>query len=146
VSDPAATVPSGHYGAPYCVPSGDVRGVLFHPEGFSLWRVAGELGDGALLEWGTGHGDEALYITAGAVDCEGHRVGEGSTLIVEAGVPTTVRSVGSARIVHFGTIALEAPADGILGPPAEDGRRVHIVRPENASSVHFTGGDGATSV
>jgi hypothetical protein len=146
ISDPAPTVLSGHYGAPYCVASGEVSGALFHPEDFSLWRVEGELGDGAALQWDTAHGDEALYITAGALDCEGHRIGEGSTLIVEAGVSTTVRAVGLARVVHFGTIALEAPADGILGPPAEDGRRVHIVRPENASSVHFSGGDGATSV
>jgi hypothetical protein len=146
VSEAEAVAPVGSYGAPYCTASGDISGALFRPETFSLWRVEGELGEGAVLEWGPAHGDEALYVTAGALDCEGHRFGEGSTLIVEAGVATLVRAVGQARVVHFGTIATEAPADGILGPPAEDGRRVHIVRPEHATSVHFGGGDGATSV
>ncbi len=99
-----------------------------------------------MLEWGTAHGDEALYVTSGALDCEGRHVGEGATLIVEAGVHTIVRTVDRARIVHFGTIATEAPSDGILGPPAQEGRSVHIVRAEDAASVHFSGGDGATSV
>ncbi len=120
--------------------------MFFHPDDFSLWRVEGELGAGAELEWSDAHGDEALFVTAGALESEAGRVDEGSTLIVEAGVPATVRSVGSTRVVHFGTVAVESPSDGILGPPAEEGRRVHIVRPEQASSVHFSGGDGATSV
>ena len=146
MSDPASTVPGGAYGAPYCAASGAYCSVLFHPEGFSLWRVEGELGEGAALEWGTAHGDEALYVTAGGLDCVGRRVGQGSTLIVEAGVPALVRPVGRTRVVHFGTVATEPPTDGLLGPPGLDGRRVHIVAPERASSVHFGGGDGATSV
>jgi hypothetical protein len=145
-SDPASTMSSGSYGAPNCVARGDVSGALFHPDDFSLWRVEGVLGDDAVLEWDGPHGEEAIYVAGGAIDCEGHRVGEGSTLIVEAGVRTIVQSVGRSRVVHFGTMATEAPSGGILGAPAEDGRSVHIVRPEHASSVHFSGGDGAISV
>ena len=120
--------------------------MFFHPDDFSLWRVEGVLGEAAVLEWRGAHGDEALYVTAGALECEEGRVEEGSTLIVEAGVATTVRSVGSARVVHFGTVAVEAPSDGVLGPPAGEGRGVHVVSSEQASSIHFSGGDGATSV
>ena len=141
VSDPASAVTGGSYSAPYCAASGACSGVLFRPEDFSLWRVEGELGEGAALEWGTAHGDEALYVIAGGLDCEGRRVGQGSALIVEAGVPALVRPAGRGRVVHFGTVATESPTDGILGPPALDGRRVHIVPPERASSVHFGGGD-----
>lgn len=146
LSDPAPTVSNGSYGAPNCVARGDVHGVLFHPDAFSLWRVDGQLGDDAVLEWDAGHGDEALFVVSGAIDCEGRRVGEGSTLIVEAGVSATVRSAGPTRAVHFGPTAIQAPADGVLGAPAGEGRSVHIVRPELASSIHFSGGDGATSV
>lgn len=145
VSEPAPLVPNSSYGAPYCTASGEVSGFLFHPDDFSLWRVQGELGAGATLEWDDAHGDEALYVTAGALDCAGQRVGEGSTLVVEAGVPAIVRCVAPAQVVHFGTVATEAPSDGILGPPATNGRAVHVVGPEHASSVHFSG-DGATSV
>jgi mannose-6-phosphate isomerase-like protein (cupin superfamily) len=145
-SDPSATYSSGSYGAPNCVASGDVSGALFHPDDFSLWRVEAELGEDAVLEWDTRHGDEALFVVTGAVDWEGRRVGGGSALIVEAGVPAIVHSAGRARVVHFGPEAIDAPTDGILGAPVEDGRRVHIVPPEHAPSIHFSGGDGATSV
>ena len=146
LSDPAPTVPNGPYGAPHCAARGDVHGALFHPDAFSLWRVDGQLGRDAVLEWDGRHGDEAVFVVSGAIDCEGRRVGEGSTLIVEAGVSTTVHSAGPTRVVHFGPMALEAPVGGLLGAPAGDGRSVHIVRPEHASSIHFSGGDGATSV
>lgn len=145
VSDPAPTAPGSPYGAPNCVARGDVSGALFHPDDFSLWRVDGQLGDDAVLEWDARHGDEALFVVSGAIDCEGRRVGEGSTLVVEAGFRTLARSAGPTRVVHFGPVAQEAPADGLLGAPAQDGRSVHIVRPEHASSIHFSG-DGATSV
>ena len=56
VSDPASAVTGGSYGAPYSAASGACSGVLFRPEDFSLWRVEGELGEGAALEWGTAHG------------------------------------------------------------------------------------------
>jgi len=146
LSDPAPTASNGSYGAPNCVARGEAHGAFFHPDAFSLWRVDGQLGTDAVLEWDGRHGDEALFVVSGAIDCEGRRVGEGSTLIVEAGVSATVHSPGPTHVVHFGPMALEAPADGLLGAPAGEGRTVHIVRPDHASTIHFSGGDGATSV
>jgi hypothetical protein len=146
LSDPDAAVAAGLYGAPNCRARGSAEGALFHPEGYSLWRVVGELSDDAVLEWDTEHGDEAIFVQAGWLDSDGTAVGEGSTLVVEAGVPWLVRFVGPTRIVHFGTIATTSPTNGILGAPATDGRGIHIVRAEEAASVHFEGGDDATSL
>jgi mannose-6-phosphate isomerase-like protein (cupin superfamily) len=134
----------GSYGAPNCRATGPAYGALFHPEGYSLWRVVGELGDGAALEWDAQHGDEAIFVEAGLLHSEGTPVGEGSTLIIEAGVPWRVRASGASRIVHFGTVAPTSPSDGVLGPPATEGRGIHVVRPEDAATIHFTG--DATSV
>ena len=145
LSDPDAAV-AGLYGAPNCRARGPARGALFHPEGYSLWRVVGELGDDAALQWDSEHGDEAIFVQAGGLDSDGRPVGEGSTLVVEAGVPWLVRSVGPTRIVHFGTIDRTSPTNGILGAPAMEGRGIHVVRAEEAASVHFRGGDDATSL
>jgi hypothetical protein len=90
----------------------------------------GELGDGAALEWDVQHGDEAIFVGAGILDSDGTQVRAGSTLIIEAGAPWTV--------------ATTAPADGMLGPPAAEGHGVHVVRPEDAATIQFTG--DATSV
>jgi hypothetical protein len=143
-SDPHAVEGDSSYGAPYCQASGAAHGALFHPAGYSLWRVAGELGDGAALTWDTHHGDEAIFVEMGVLDSDGTLVREGSTFVVEAGVPWRIRSVGPSRIVHFGTIAATSPTDGLLGPPAQEGRGVHVVSPEDATSIHFKG--DATSV
>jgi quercetin dioxygenase-like cupin family protein len=144
-----AVADTGSYSAPHCRAIGPARGALFHPEGYSLWRVVGELGQGAALVWDAAHGDEAIYVESGALVFDGTVVGEGSTFIVEAGVPSRVDAVGTVgtaltRLVHFGTTATTSPADGMLGAPATDGRGVHVVRPEDADTIHFTG--DATSV
>jgi quercetin dioxygenase-like cupin family protein len=171
VSEPEAdAIPAaGSYPGPHCRGLGAAQGALFHPAGYSLWRVLGRLGEGATLEWGAEHGDEAIFVESGVLesgvlesgvlesggrgvddkkagDTKIEEVHEGTTLIIEAGVPWQVRAVGPepTRIVHFGTIATTAPANGILGPPAAEGHGVHIVRPQDAGTIAFTG--DATSV
>jgi quercetin dioxygenase-like cupin family protein len=133
------------YGAPHCEARGLASGSLFHPDGFSLWSVVGELEAGAELEWGSGHGDEALYVISGCLDCSDGRVAAGSTLIIEAGVPTILRASEPTRLVHFGPASTSSPAGGLLGPPDGAGRGIHALAPEDASSIRFAG-DNATSV
>jgi len=145
LSDRPATS-EGPYRAPNCLTRGSSSGSLFHPEGFSLWRVVGELHGGAELEWSTEHGDEAVFVQSGILDCDGRQLTDGSTLIVEAGASIVVRSVGVTQVVHFGTVAAASPTGGLLGGPAGQGRGIHVVRPQEAPSVHFGGGDNATSV
>jgi quercetin dioxygenase-like cupin family protein len=177
VSEPEAnTIPrDGAYPAPHCRGIGAAQGALFHPAGYPLWRVLGQLGEGAALEWDARHGDEAIFVESGVLesgvlesgvlesgvlesgvlesgvlnpdaDTEVETVHQGTTLIIEAGVPWRVRTVGPepTRIVHFGTIATTAPANGMLGPPVAEGHGVHTVRPEDAGTIAFTG--DATSV
>jgi hypothetical protein len=143
-SNPQAEVGEDSYGAPNCRTSGAASGALFQPAGYSLWRVVGELGDEATLTWDGPHGDEAIFVERGTLDTDGTLVHEGSTFVIEAGVRWSIRSVGPSRIVHFGTTATTSPTDGILGPPAQGGRGVHVVSPEDATSIHFEG--DATSV
>jgi quercetin dioxygenase-like cupin family protein len=169
LSKPEATaIPAaGGYPAPHCLGIGSAQGALFHPVGYSLWRVLGQLADGAALQWDAEHGDEAIYVESGILksgdpdssDPESRdpdpdvdeaanieKVSAGSTLIIEAGVPWQVRAAGPepTRIVHFGTVATTAPANGMLGPPATGGHGVHAVRPEDAGTIAFAG--DATSV
>jgi mannose-6-phosphate isomerase-like protein (cupin superfamily) len=146
LSNPAGAAPATTYGAPHCDSRGPARGLLFHPDGFSLWSVVGELDRGAVLEWGADHGDEAVYVVSGGLDCADGRVTAGSTLIIEAGVPTAVRSSEFTRLVHVGPISPASPAEGILGPADGDGRGIHVVTAHDASKIHFGGRDNATSV
>jgi quercetin dioxygenase-like cupin family protein len=145
VSDTGPTALAASYGAPHCRTSGSARGVLFQPNAFSLWSVRGDFAAGASIEWGTDHGDEAVYVVEGGLDCAAGHVAEGSTLIVEAGVPMVARPSGPTRVVHCGPDATASPSGGLLGPARARGRDVHLVTPADASSIRF-GGDNATSV
>jgi hypothetical protein len=146
LSDPVSREPAATYGAPHCDARGPASGPLFHPDGFSLWSVLGELGEGAELEWGSEHGDEAVYVVSGGLDYAGGRVAAGSTLIVEAGVPTIVRSSSATRLVHFGPMSPLPPSGGLLGPADDADRGMHALTPQDASSIRFGGGDNATSI
>jgi mannose-6-phosphate isomerase-like protein (cupin superfamily) len=145
LSSPVTASAAASYAAPHCSAHGQARGVLFHPAGFSLWRVLGDLGPDAELAWDTAHGDEALYVLSGGLDGENGPVSAGSTLIVEAGVPTSVRSTGATQLVHFGPAIPSSPTDGLLGPADEGGRGVHLMTAEAASAIRFEG-DNATSL
>jgi hypothetical protein len=129
------------YEAPNCVLHGNARGARFAPEGFSLWRVAGELDAGSELEWGTNHGDEAIYLLDGSLDIGGIRVDPESAVIVEASVPSVVKALEKSRIVHFGPQSPLAPRDGLFGPAEDHGRGVHSISLGHAERVDF--GDDA---
>jgi quercetin dioxygenase-like cupin family protein len=131
-SDPLRTTPYGPYGAPTCTVRGDGHGQLFHPNDYSLWRVVGEFESGAELEWSTEHGDEALYVLQGALEIGNTSAEQGTTVIIEAGVPVTIGIQRHTSVVHFGPISAEPPSGGILGAPTTEGRTVHIVTTEQA--------------
>jgi hypothetical protein len=145
VSNAGPNALAASYGAPHCRTSGSARGALFQPDGFSLWSVRGELEAGSSVEWGTDHGDEAVYVVQGGLDCAAGHVAEGSALIVEAGVPMVAHSSGPTRVVHVGPVATTSPRGGLLGPARGRGRGIHVVTPEDAPSIRF-GEDNATSV
>jgi mannose-6-phosphate isomerase-like protein (cupin superfamily) len=146
LSKPVDVASSVSYGAPHCRASGGARGVCFQPDAFSLWRVTGDLDPDAEIEWGADHGDEAVYVAAGVLECDGATVAAGSTLVIEAGVRRAVRAIGPTSVLHFGPVSTVDRTGGLLGAAERPGRGTHIVSPEEAPSIYFPGGDGTTSI
>lgn len=97
------------------------------PEGYSIWLVVSRLGDGAELHWEGPHSDDAVYVVSGELDIDGRRCPRDGALIVESGASCTARAVGPTVVVHAGSVADEAPADGLYGAPDPDGHDVHLV-------------------
>ncbi len=132
VEEPVDLEPS--YSAPYTSLRGQARSSLFHPDGYSLWKVLAELEPGAELTWSHDHGDEGIFVIAGELECEGKAVGTEGAVIVEAGAPTTVRALAPTSLVHFGPVEQEAPANGPYGAPAAE-RRVHVFDAADAAAI-----------
>jgi hypothetical protein len=122
------------YRAPSCALDGSARSRLFHPAGYSLWQLRGDLTAGSELSWTTRHGDEALYVLAGCLEVDGQRCAAGGGVVLEATTPAVVRVVTDTSVLHSGTTADVPPRDGPLGPPATDGRSVHVF--PSADSSH----------
>ena len=128
------------YKAQSCAIRGSARSVRFHPEGYSLWQVSGVLQPGTELDWGTEHGDEAVYVGTGELDVDGSCVGEGGMLIVESGVPAVVRAVVETAVLHQGPTDPKVPVEGLFGSPGEGNRGVHVFGPTDAQRVNTTAG------
>jgi hypothetical protein len=132
------------YLAPSCKATGEVRSTFFHPDGYSLWQVEGELGQGAELRWDAdGHGEEAVYVIEGELDVDGVRCGPDAAAIVEARASASMRATTATRIVHFGPSSTAPPADGLFGPPREPGHSVHVCTLEQARPLSEDGEYGA---
>jgi hypothetical protein len=134
------TVLTEGYDAPGCVIRGSARGVRFHPEGYSLWQVSGVLEPGTELEWGTEHGDEALYLRTGVLEIDGKRVEEGGMVIVESGVRALVRALVQTSVLHQAPTEPGAAINGPLGPPDDANRGVHVFGPTDARRVDTSHG------
>jgi len=115
--------------APLCDADGPVDSLALVEVDTSLWLVASTLPDGTTLEWDPSHGDEALYVSAGALVLDGRTCGPGGALVVEAGAPARARAQGSTRVIHMGSRDPAPPADGPHGPAAAHGQAVHVVGP-----------------
>ncbi len=136
------------YAAPSCRVhgDGDVRSVLFHPDGYSLWLVPAELATGSEVRWQAPHGDEAVFVLEGSLEVKGTgdegnhaRCGADGVVVVEAGASAAVRASSPTRLLHFGPIDTEQPQDGLFGPPAPDGHGVHLVNRPDAHHVAYEG-------
>jgi quercetin dioxygenase-like cupin family protein len=118
---------------PGSVTTGAVTSRRLSPHGFSIWLDVRELGDGAALEWGTDHGDEAVYVISGALGVEASKIDRagvedevgrgtvcpaGGALIVESGVVGRVVASGSTKIAHCGS---SSP------PPERRGTALHVI-------------------
>jgi hypothetical protein len=84
-------------------------------------------------------------VVSGGLDSADGRVAEGSSLIVEAGVPAVVRPPAATRVVHFGPMSTTTPSSGLLGPTGAVDRGLQHLRAQDVPSIRFSG-DDATSV
>jgi len=111
--------------------SQDVSGVAWSkqlsPEDYSLRLVVSELTDGAVMRWGTDHGDEAVCVLEGALDVDGRHCPVGGAVVIEAGVECAVTAIGPTRVAHYGPTDATPPTDGLLGPADTQGHGVHVV-------------------
>jgi mannose-6-phosphate isomerase-like protein (cupin superfamily) len=117
------------YTAPTCTLGGDASSWPAGFDGFPLWVTWAEVAAGGALTWTGQHGDEGLYVVDGALEFDGSECPAGGAVIIESGAPARVRTPKGAVVVHFGPEDPEPPADGIHGPPAPNGRGVHLVGP-----------------
>jgi len=124
---------------------------MFHPEGYSLWKVMAELHAATELHWQTNHGDEVLFVLSGELELDGKRCDPDGVVIVEAGVPAQVRALDGAHLLHFGSMDIEPPSSGPLGPPASDGRSAYVIDSTEAmaktagSTIFYADGSSPTS-
>ncbi len=108
---------------------------------FPLWSVRSELAPGAALVWDGRHGDEGLYALAGELVVDGRACPRAAWWWSR---PTWRRPSRHPAAPPSSTWVLPIPrrrASGLLGPPATDGRGVHVVGPNgNYATVEGTRG------
>jgi hypothetical protein len=103
------------------------------PAAFPLWLVGVDLVAGATVEWPEAHGDEAVYVLAGAVTVDDRTCPEGGAVIVESGARPRLRAPAPARLLHFGA----APG----GAHARASGTVHVVGPRGTYALVDEGRD-----
>jgi len=83
-----------------------------------------ELDAGATLEWDADHGDEALFVEAGALAIGDRVCPAGGAVVVEARARATIEARAASRILHMGARDFAAPRPEDRGDP-----EVHVVGP-----------------
>jgi hypothetical protein len=101
------------------------------PDDYGLRLDLVELDAGGAISWGPAHGDDALFVFDGELEVDGHPCPAGGAVIVEAGVPATVRATTTTRLGSYRT------RDAM---PARAGAYVHVVGPRGVDVF----GDPAT--
>ena len=110
-----------------CTAHGSVVSRVVDPSESSLWLIDARLEPGATLEWAAPHGDEIVYVLDGSIEVEGTACGPDGAVVIESGVATRLQALQPSRIIHFGSVPIEPPATGPLGPPAREGHGVHVL-------------------
>ena len=118
------------YPAPTAEVVGGCTARQVSPDGASLWLVTAHLAAGAELRWGTGHGDESVYVRFGSLTIDGRVCPADGAIVVEAGVAATATAESDTSIVHVGPADPVPPSDGLRGPADTEGRGVRVVGPD----------------
>ncbi|MYH96007.1 MAG: hypothetical protein F4129_05790 [Acidimicrobiia bacterium] len=109
--------------------SGGLTARPVSPDGASLWLIAADLAAGTELRWGTGHGDEAVYVRSGSLAVDGRVCPADGAMVVEAGVAASAIAESDTSILHMGPADSAPPTDGLRGPADSEGRSVRVVGP-----------------
>ena len=133
------------YAAPDRQATGVRSSVRVSPDDYSIWMVDSQLDDGAELQWSSPHSDDGVYVIEGELDVTHNgtvrRCPTQGALIVESDVECSARAIGPTRILHVGAYDPTPPSDGMYGPPALEGRTVHVVGDEgwyqSGNGVHY---------
>jgi hypothetical protein len=106
---------------------GDALSTRLSPPSFSLWQVAGTLGDGTRLLWFERHGDEVVWVRRGRLRVGGVDCATGETLVIESGYAIEAVATEPTELVHFGPTNPVPPTHGHYGAAATIGRGAHVV-------------------
>lgn len=118
------------------IAEGGITGRLLSANDFPLWLVVSDIEPGALLRWGEGHGDEAVFVLEGELETDdGRRCPVNGTVVVESDASAAVVAREASRVVHMGPRDPTVPTDGLNGPPEGDGHGVHVVGPGGTYAV-----------
>lgn len=126
------------YVAPTCTLDGRAHSRRLSPDGVSLWVVEAEVEQGASLSWDEEHGDEAVYVMAGAIQQGTHRCPPGGAVIIEAGAPATLYVSTASALAHFGPTDTQPRQSGTV---ASEDRvpAVHLVGPRGTYEMVSAG-------
>jgi hypothetical protein len=128
-------VPKTGYEVPSVALSGVATTRFAAPDGFSQWALTGTVESGGVLEWGTDHGDEALYLESGQIDIDGEICDAGGAVIIERGAPARLEFTTTSSVVHFGQGGEGQPSKRADGDPAQ----VHVVPPTGVRQLGAPG-------
>jgi hypothetical protein len=129
ITDKATVEPAASYPAPFATCHGAVTARRVSPAEYPTWLIDAELSDGTTLRWPDQHGDEAVYVVAGALEVDGRICPADGCVVVEANVAASARAIGPTQIVHVGPVDPNPPKDGLYGAPEPEGHHVHVVGP-----------------
>lgn len=99
------------------------------PDGFSLWMAELELPAGQALGLPEVHGDEVLYVLAGALRVDSAACPAGGAVVVESGAHPDVVATDGAHVLHMGPTDPRPAGPSLNGPLLRLPDRVHLVGP-----------------
>ena len=137
----AAVTPGEGYRGTGHRTKGSVEARRVSPDGYSLWLVTADLGNGAIVELPSHHGDEAVFVVEGGISVGDRVVPARGAIIAESDVPLQMTAVGPTKIVHFGPSSPVPPTDGRYGPVEPEGHRLHLVGPRGHWSFRDAEGE-----
>lgn len=107
---------------PGCRLDGRARAKVVSPSDYPLWLVTAAIEPGSTLEWGSDHGEQALYVRSGRLELDHGSCEPGGVLVVEGDATLVARVPVATEVVQVGNV------DGSARGRAGSGH--HLIGPE----------------